>query len=103
MIGVSEGNYIVVPRVSSSHEQRQIVGFGTGVDKVTNFQFARQFRSKLLGKFRNIWMKVNCGGMLQGFILPPYSLDDMRMAMSDADRDDPSQAIQVTFAAFIPD
>src|SRR5262245_33104143 len=46
-------------------------------------------------------MQINCGGVLKDFILPLRCLDDMRMAMPNAHRDDAAQAIEIASSAFV--
>ena len=41
--------------------------------------------------------------MLERFILPSRGLDDMRMAMSNADRDDAAESIEIALARLVPD
>ena len=41
--------------------------------------------------------------VLEQFVLPLRGGDDVRVAVADADGDDPGDAIEVAFAGFIPD
>src|ERR1041385_2475562 len=48
-------------------------------------------------------MEIDGGRMLEELVLFPRRRDDVGMAMSDADRDDPAERIEITAAGFIPD
>ena len=103
VVGIAQRDHVVIAGVSARHQQREIVGFGAGVDEVADFQIARHFRGELLGVFGDVRVQINRGGMLQHFVLLVGSVDHVRMAMTDADGDDAAETVEITPAIFIPD
>src|SRR5262249_5742846 len=57
---------------------------------------------ELFGELNNRWVQVNGGGVLQQAGLFADAFDDFRMTMTDADRDDASEGIQISAAHFVP-
>src|ERR1041385_673837 len=47
-------------------------------------------------------MEINRGGMLEGFILPARGINDMRVAMSNANGHYAAQTIEVSLAGVVP-
>ena len=102
MIGITQRDRVVVARVQPGHQQREIVGLGTGVEEVTNLQVAGHFRGEFLRKLSNPRLEINGGRMLDGFVLLLGRREHVRMAMTDADRHDTAEAVEITLSRFVP-
>ena len=102
VVGVAQGDDVVVAGVSTRHHQGQIVGFGAGIHEVAGFEVARHFRGQLRGVFGHVRVKIDGGGMLILFALPVAGRDDVRVAMSDADCDDAAESVEVALPFLVP-
>src|SRR6185369_114433 len=69
----------------------------------TDLEVAGHCRGELLGVLGEIWMEVDGGRMLQGFVLLASRLDDVRVAMADTDRYDTAEAVEIALAGVVPD
>ena len=103
VIGVAQRDDVVIARVSPRHEQREVVGLRPGIDEIADLQIARHLRRQLRAYSLDVGMQINRRRVLERFVLPPRGLDDVRMAMSDADRDDAAESIEIALARLIPD
>src|SRR5438067_12041299 len=91
VVPISQSNDIVVSRVNTRHEQRQIVCFRARVYEVADFQISGHLRRKFFRVERDVWMQINRRGMLQRFILLVCGTDHVRVTMPDADRHDSAE------------
>ena len=67
MIAVAQRNHIVIAGVKAGHEEREVVGFGTGIDEITDGEIAGEFvgeslaiKTRLLGWRRWWWCGRGC-------------------------------------------
>src|SRR5215813_14125698 len=103
VVRISQRNQIVVAGVSARHEQREIVGFRAGIDKITDLQFAGHFRRELLRVLSDVRMQINRRRVLQEFILPPRCLDHVRMTVTDADGRNATERIKISASTLVED
>ena len=103
MIGVAKCDDVEIACANSRHEQSEIVGLRPRIDEIADLQIARHPRGQSSRVFGDVGMQINRGGMLEGFVLAPDGLDDVRMAMPDADRYDSAQSIEIALAGVVPD
>ena len=103
VIAIAQRDDIEIAGVSARHEQRQVVRLRAGIDKVAHLQIARHFGRELFGVFGDVRVQINRGGMLQRFVLPARRLDDVRMAMADADGHNAAQAVEIAASLFVKD
>src|SRR6202043_1981129 len=89
-------------RVSSCHQQREIVRFRSGVDEVADFQVTRHFCGQLLRVSGNIRMQIDRGGMLQRLILAARNIDNIRVAVAHAYRHDSAERVEIPPAVLVP-
>ena len=103
MVGVAQSDDVVVSGVGSGHEEGEVVGLRARVDKVAHLEIARHFRSQFGGVVGHIGMEIDGRRMLVELALLVSRRNDVRMAVADADRNDPAEAVEVALTLLVPD
>ena len=101
MVGVAEGDEIVVPGVGAGHQDGEIVRLRAGVYEITDFEFAGHLRGELLGIQRDLRVQIDRGGVVDRLVLPVRGLHHFRVAVPDADGDDAAEAVEIAAAGFV--
>ena len=102
VVAVAEGDHILVAGVFASRENRDFVRFAAAVREIGSRKSRRHFFGELLGELHNGRVKIDCCRVLQSAGLLANALHDLRVAVTDADRDDSGEAIQVLLASLVP-
>ncbi len=103
MVGVAQGDDVVVARVGARHEEGEVVGLGTGVHEIADLQVAGHLRGEGGGVFGDLRLEVDRGRVLERGGLIVRGGDDLRMTMADADGDNAAEAVEVALAGLVPD
>ena len=102
VISVAQGQNVVISSVDSRHHHGHIVGFGTRIDEIADFEIARQSGGEPSGVLVDLRIEIDGGRMPESVDLSVKSGIDFRMAMTDADGHDAAEKVQVAFAGSVP-
>ena len=105
VIGIPQGDHFALLGVFLGQMQRQVVRLGATVHEETDgeMRILVEVLEKLLGVISDGVLKVIAGEMPIGVHLSVGRLDQARMTMSNAHRDDPGEEVQIAFARVIED
>ena len=103
VISVAQGQNVVISSVDSRHHHGHIVGFGTRIDEIADFEIARQSGGEPSGVLVDLRIEINGGRVPKAVDLGVQSGVDFRVTMADADGDDAAEKVQISFAARVPE
>ena len=103
MIGIAQRDDVLVAGVGPGHEHGDVVGLGARIDEVADFEVARHFSGQGAPELGDIGVKVNGGGVLEGFVLLVRRCQDVRVAVADRDSGDAGERVEVAPALVVSD
>ena len=86
VVGITQGDDVVVARVEPRHEKGEVVGFGAGIHEIADLEIARKLGRQLFGVFGNFGLQINRGRMLDGLVLFVRRLHDMPLVAATEER-----------------
>ncbi len=101
VVGVAQGEHVVVAGVGARHEQGEVVGLGAGVDEVNHFEVAGETSREVAGVESDVGVEVDGRRVLDERVLGVGGGGDVRVAMADGDGDDASEAVEVAAAGLV--
>ena len=95
VVGVAEGEELVVAGVEARHHHGHVVGLGPAVHEVDALERLGQLLGEALGVLVDLWVHVDVGRVPQSVQLVSQGRAHPRMAVTNADGDNSSEKIKV--------
>jgi hypothetical protein len=103
VVGVAQGDDVVVAGGDACHEDGEVVGLGAGIDEINAGERLREGGGEFFRVFDDERVDVAGGAVLDEFVLLGDGGVHLGVAMADAHGANAAEAIEVAASGFVPD